>query len=103
MDGSFKLNMKDSYLDKNDLIHGIGFNAQVASSPITIYESKMKTEKRLPRKKKKWLKKYGGWEYYLQVPSKVIYKPATIDDFNEVMNIMTNRKNEPYNNTKKNG
>lgn len=46
---------------------------------------------RLPRKRKKWLKKFGGIEYYIQVPRKntVI---ATEGDFNEIMKYLGNGK-----------
>ena len=36
------------------------------------------------RDTKKWLKKFGGWEYYIQVPSKNL-SPATEDDFAGMM------------------
>ena len=41
--------------------------------------------KRLPRKRKKRLLKYGGWEYYVQVGIKNS-KPVTEKDFEEMMN-----------------
>jgi hypothetical protein len=43
---------------------------------------------RLPRKRKKWLKKFGGIEYYIQAPRKNVVI-ATEGDFNEIMNAMS--------------
>lgn len=44
---------------------------------------------RLPRKRKKWLKKFGGWEYYIQVPVKNIGQ-AMEEDFVEMMKELEN-------------
>lgn len=92
-DGYFKLKLDTCFLDNNDIVvSGKGIEAQVKSMPEHEYNVLMKTEKRLPRKRKKWLKKFGGWEYYLQVPRKGDLKPATVDDFNDVMNALMNKK-----------
>lgn len=91
MDGSFKLMMKDCFLTNRDIIvYGKGIEAQIKGSPEKEYDVLMRTEKRLPRKRKKWLKKYGGWEYYIQVPPKNVGK-ATEDDFQKVINSLLNQ------------
>lgn len=54
----------------------------------------MKKKERLPRKEKKWLKKYGGWEYYIRVPPKSKEMP-TEQDFIDLMVSLT-EKNKQY-------
>lgn len=49
---------------------------------------------RLPRKRKKWLKKFGGFEYYIQVPPKNVGE-ATIEDFMSVMDELAKDYVEP--------
>lgn len=44
-------------------------------------------KRRLPRKRKKWLKQFGGFEYAVQIGYKTRGE-ATIEDFKELMNIL---------------
>lgn len=49
---------------------------------------------RLPRKLKKWLKKTGGWEYYIRVPRK-IKGCVTEDDFKDIMDSLCKDYDRP--------
>lgn len=57
MDGVFSLKMDSSYFEQknNQFI--------VLSNPRSEYNILLSTEKRIPRKKKKFLKNNGGWGY----------------------------------------